>query len=58
MDTGSGQALSREVGCEEISVLLGLHKDQRPLLGVALGVLHQFLQLRALVKLSNFVEIL
>ena len=58
MDTGSGQAFSREVGCEEVCVLLGLHKDQSPLLGVALRVLHQFLQLRALVKLGNFVEIL
>ena len=58
MDTGSGQPLSREVGREKVCVLLGLHKDQSPLLGVALGVLHQFLQLRALVKLGNLVEIL
>ena len=58
MDTGSRQALSREIGGEEIGVLLGLHKDQRPLLGVALRVLHQLLQLRALVELGNLVEVL
>ena len=58
MNTGSGQALSREVGCEEVCVLLGLHKNQRPLLGVTLRVLHQLLQLRAFVKLGNLVEIL
>ena len=58
MNAGSRQTLSREVGGEEIGVLLGLDKDQCPLLGVALRVLHQLLQLRALVKLGNLVEIL
>merc|ERR1719339_882741 len=56
MDTGSWQALSREVGGEEVGVLLGLHKDQSSLLGVALRVLHQLLQLRTLVELGNLVE--
>ena len=58
MDTGSWQALPREVGGEEISVLLRLHKDESPLLGITLGILHQLLQLRALVKLSNLIEVL
>ena len=58
MDAGGRQALPREVGGEEVSVLLGLDKDQSPLLGVALRVLHQLLQLRALVKLGNLIEIL
>ena len=58
MDAGGRQALSREIGGEEVCILLGLHKDQRPLLGVALRVLHQFFELGAFVKLGNLVEIL
>ena len=58
VDAGGRQALSREVGSKEVCVLLGLHKDQSPLLGVALRVLHQFFQLGAFVKLGNLVEIL
>ena len=45
MDTGSWQALPREVGGEEIGGLLGLNEDQGSLLGVALGILHQLPQL-------------
>ena len=56
MNAGSGQPLSREVGGEEVGVLLGLHKDQSPLFGIALRILHQFLQLGPLVKLGNLVE--
>ena len=58
VDAGGRQALSRKVGSKEVCILLGLHKDQSPLLGVALRVLHQFLQLGAFVKLGNLVEIL
>ena len=53
---GSGQAFSREVGGEEICVLLGLNKDQSSLFGIALSVLHQLLQLGPLVKFGNLVE--
>ena len=58
MDTGSWQALPREVGGEEISLLLSLHKDESPLLGITLGILQQLLHLRALVKLGNLIEVL
>ena len=58
MDAGGRQALPREVGGKEVGILLGLDKDQSPLLGIALRVLHQLLQLRALVKLGNLIEIL
>ena len=47
-----------EIGGEEVGVLLGLHEDQSPLLGIALRILHQLLQLSALVKLGDLVEVL
>ena len=56
MDTSCGQALSREVGGEEVGILLCLNKDQRPLLRIALRILHQLLQLGALVKLRHLME--
>ena len=58
MDACCRQALPREVGGEEIGGLLGLNEDQGSLLGVALRILHQLLQLSALVKLGDLVEVL
>ena len=36
VDAGSGQPLARQVGRQEVGVLLGLHEDQGLLLGIAL----------------------
>ena len=58
MNACSRQALPREIGGEKVCVLFGLDEDQSPLLGIALRILHQLLQLSPLVKLGNFVEVL
>ena len=58
MNASSGQPLPREIGGKEVGVLLGLDEDQSPFLGVALRILHQLLQLSALVKLGDLVEVL
>ena len=58
MNACSRQALPREIGGEKVCVLFGLDEDQSPLLGIALRILHQLLQLSALVKLGDLVEVL
>ena len=58
MNACSRQPLPREIGGEKVCVLFGLDEDQSPLLGIALGILHQLLQFRALLKLGNLVEVL
>merc|ERR1719474_126916 len=58
VDAGGGQALSRQISGQEVCILLGLDKDQGSLLGIALRVLHQLLQLGALLELGHLVELL
>merc|ERR1719474_241053 len=58
VDAGGGQALSRQISGQKVGILLGLDEDQGSLLGVALRVLHQLLQLGALLELGHLVELL
>ena len=58
MDTSGWQTLSRQIGCQKVGVLLGLDEDQSPLLRIPFWVLHQLLQLSALLELGHLVELL
>merc|ERR1719474_591620 len=58
VDASSWQTLSRKIGGQEVCVLLGLDEDQGPLLRITFWVLHQLLQLSALLELRHLVELL
>ena len=58
VDASGWQTLSRQIGGQEVGVLLSLNEDQGPLFRIPFRVLHQLLQLSALLELGHLVELL